>query len=77
MDLGPQCCNSGNGPLILYPGLAIAGNASSSSRKVYTYNSNGNGEQLDLNVTALSAQLLDVKLRGIKAAKDIYITTTN
>ena len=67
---------SSNGTTVLYPGLAIAGNVSSSASKVYTYSSQG-GEKLNFTVDALSGQTLDVTLRDTKNSKDINTTSTD
>ena len=74
---GADTSDSANGTTVLYPGLAVAANVSStSSPKSFTYSAQG-GENLNFSVNALSGQTLDVVLRDTKEAKDINKTSTN
>ena len=66
-----------NSNSVLYPGLAIAGNVSSSTGpKTYTYSAKG-GEKLNFTVDAVSGQTLDVTLKDAKAKKDIDTASTD
>ena len=60
---------------ILYPGLAVAANVSSTSARTFTYSSQA-GEKLNFTVDALSGQSLDVKLQT-KDSSEINKTSTD
>lgn len=68
---------SANGTTVLYPGLSIAGNVSAAlGPKTYTYNAQA-GEKLNLSVSAISGQKLDLTLRDTKSNKNLNTTVTD